>query len=99
MGLLVRPAPGICASAADVGYDSALSDINPPPRILMFIARTKTIASEHQLHFMHCNFLYSCMILKYCFLSFRYSLYIYTCTMLFYILFISYLSILDATGE
>lgn len=42
MGLLVRLAPGICASAADVGYDSALSDINPPPRILMFIARTKT---------------------------------------------------------
>lgn len=59
----------------------------------------KTVASEHQLHFMHCNFLHSCMIFKYCFLSFRYSLYIYTCTMLLYILFLSYLSILDATGE
>lgn len=42
MGLLVRLAPGICASAADAGYDSALGDMNPPPTILMFIARPKT---------------------------------------------------------
>lgn len=79
-------------------YESATNNFNvhcTPKDVLI-----KTVASEHQLHFMHCNFLHiSCMILKHCFLSFGYSLYIYTCTMLLYILFISYLSTLDATGE
>lgn len=79
-------------------YESATNNFNvhcTPKDVLI-----KTVASEHQLHFMHCNFLHiSCMILKHCFLSFGYSLYIYTCTLLLYILFISYLSTLDATGE
>lgn len=79
-------------------YESATNNFNvhcTPKDVLI-----KTVASEHQLHFMHCNFLHiSCMILKHCFLSFGYSLYIYTWTLLLYILLISYLSTLDATGE
>lgn len=93
---LVKLAPGICALAADVGYDSDLGDMNPPPRILMFISCTQaglynlySISASITSHASHLFFILL-LDIKGLALSLSYSLFIYIllCIYIFIVFYI-----------